>query len=749
MIIGGIDYKIATSKEEMRKAYELVYQNYVEKKFCKLNHHRMRIFLFDSLLETRTFIAKEGDDVLATATLVFDSPIGLPSDGIYKDRIDELRREGKKICEFSKLSTKKDLGTKALRILPNLFRSCWLYAKEINKHSHFCILVEPRNEEYYLKSYFFEKKTAIRLDAKAEDAESIFLEMPIEVEVGASIDKNNSRDLKRYYFHFEDPDIRDIVQELKDTEEEISKINISLQEPRQRRTLALTSEEKKCLEFKFFIIGYNLEQINKNALSQTFKGSNHEAAESYENLMKTLPNWAFGKEKDAIYEKLCDLFFTMGSFTKVIEVATKLRNSTNNNNSVQGRNLQALGQYASGNHEEALKNLKKAEILSRESNDNIRLTCNLQIQGMIQNFHGNYEEALVLVNEAIQAGEKEVPFRSKTYLFLTTFFINSHLGKIRACAEIVKKFKEEIPDPDTEDHFKAQLTYLNCMARYHMLILQNKKAKYYIEKILDKVISKDEMPYNYAVYLTNYAAILISLGEIKEALKVNSEILLLKEHYPLKSYCSYLVQRLNIFLYLCDSNKVQESKKEIEIAVKKLGHKLEDFLEFKHVWILEMLLMGNFDKALELVKSLPAKEIWNKPQLSAGIDMTTIHLLVNKPRVARKYLEATSASFENEIVGTEIDNRELLKIYDKLIDEYYNHLENDIENLFQKIIDENEVMAKATILFFIIQILEVQNKKKAAPGYAELRKYLLNKLESQIKDKGILAIEEFITKRKN
>lgn len=744
MLINGIDYKIASSKDEMKNAYELVYKNYIEKKFCNLNYHKMRIFLFDSLLATRTFIAKKGEEVLATATLVFDSPIGLPSDGIYKDRLDVMRREGKKICEISKLSTKRELGSDALRILPYLFRSCWLYAKEINKHSHFCILIEPQNEIFYLKTFFFEKNTDIRLDPKAEDAESIFLEMPLDLNEKAAKNLDNPRAKKRYQMHFEDPDITNILDEFTNAENEISRINISLLEPRQRRTLALTSEEKKCLEFKFFIIGYNLEQINKNAQSQTYQGANHEATESYENLMKTLPTWAFSKEKDIIYEKLCDLFFTMGSYNKVMEVATKLKNSTNNNMSVQGRNLYALGQYAAGNFELAIKNLKEAEFLSRESNDNIRLTTNLHIQGMIFNFQGKYEEALDKVSEAIIRGEECVPFKRKTYLYLTAFFINSHLGKIKACEKIVKVFQKEIPAPEKEDHFKSLLTYYNCMARFYMLILQNQKAKIFVEKILNKIISKDEMPFNYAVYLTNYAAVLIALGETRKALEVNAEILLLKMNYPLKSYVGYLAQKYLFLLFINNLDAITECKNEINAAIKQIGDKKFNLIEYKNAILVEHFLKREFKKSLSILKELAPIEKWNKPQLNGDLDMTTIHLLMNNPKKARQCLAAENSAKENELVDTALDNKLLIDIYFKLIDNSIENIAEDIDFLFKNKIDKDEVMAKALILFYIIQILDVQNKKKPKNIFAETRKKLMSYLAIIIAGKEIPLFEKFI-----
>ena len=705
----------------------------------------MRIFLFDSLLATRTFIAKEGEEVLATATLVFDSPIGLPSDGIYKDRLDELRRAGKTICEISKLSTKRDLGAKALQILPYLFRSCWLYTKEINKHSHFCILVEPQNEKYYSKTYLFEKNTDIRLDAKAEYAESIFLEMPIDLKKKSSENLNNPRNIKRHQMHFADPDIKEILEEFSEAESEISKINITLLEPRQKRTLALTSEEKKCLEFKFFIIGYNLEQINKNALSQTYKGSNHEAAESYQNLMKTLPTWAFSKEKDAIYEKLCDLFFTMGSFEKVMEVAGKLKNSTNNNMSVQGRNMQAVGLYSSGKYEEALSCLKEAEMLSRASNDNVRLTCNLQIQGMIYNFQGNYEKALTLMNEGILVGEKEVPFRSKTFLYITAFFANSHLNKIKACQEIVEKFKVEIPSPETEDHFKSLLNYYNCMARFHMLILQHQKAKVFIERILNKIINKEEMPFNYAVYLTNYATISLILGDLNKASRINEEILELKELYPLKAYFGYLVQKFWLLVFKNNTDALNACRIEIENTANMIGDKNDSFVEFENALMLEHLINGRFEKALSIFKGLDKVKRWNKPLLSGTLDLTTLHLLTKNPKKARQSLEEKFLPMENELVGTVIDNIDLIKIYFKLIDNSIESLAVDIENLFRDKIHQDEIVPKALILFYIIEIIGIQNKKKPKKEFVEVRSKLFDILERITAGKDLIVFEKFIS----
>jgi tetratricopeptide (TPR) repeat protein len=727
MLIDSIEYKIASNTEEIKKAYELVYENYIEKKFCNLNYHKMRIFLFDSLTTTRTFIAKDGENVLATTTLVFDSPIGLPSEEIYKDRLETLRNQGKKICEISKLSTQRVLGAKALAILPLLFRSCWLYAKEINPHNHFCIMVEPQNEGFYKKYYYFENHSEIRLDHKANEASSILLEMPIDITIKPSLLKN-ARSNKIYQMHFQDPNCQIILTEFREAEANLSKINISLLAPRKNRTLALSGEEKKYLEFKFFIIRYNLEQISKYALSQSQKGGYHEAAESYERLMKTLPSWAFSKEKDQIYEHLCDFFFTTGAYAKLVEMGKRLQNSTNQSASIQGRNMQALGTYCLKEIEKSFQLLDEAEKMARELNEMSMLSHNLHIRAMILNHQGKHQTALPIINEALSVCQNRIPFRTNTYVFITAQAIFEHLGKIKDCKKITQIFMKEIPKPEEESNYKVLINYYSSLSRYSVMAINHQEAVNYFEIIIYKLGKKEEMPYNYAVHLSIYSRCLLFTGELQKAKQKITEALALKEYYFTQEYLSYLTGKFLILLFYDDQQKIDECKSEILNCCDKIGKKLEELTGYQQNLMLELQLKNNPSQLLKLLTNAEKITKWNKPQFSTEIDFATIYLLLGKPEKALKFLKKDFTPFELEIVGSEIDNKNLIQIYFNLANNKLNSLVNDVINLFQIDIPKNEIILKGLILLNMIRIIDLQNKKKPQQNFKLIRKQLIDLL---------------------
>jgi tetratricopeptide (TPR) repeat protein len=703
----------------------------------------MRIFLFDSLLTTRTFIAKEGEEVIATTTLVFDSEVGLPSDGIYKDRLDKLRSSDKSICEISKLSTRRDLGAKALRILPYLFRSCWLYAKNINPHNYFCIMVEPQNEGFYQKSYFFENNSEIRLDHKAGEAQSILLEMPINYSKD-SFDLSNARSSKLYHMHFEDPKIEEIEDELKNAEETISRINLSLQPTRKSRTLALTSEEKKFLEFKFFIIRYNLDQISKYALSQSSKGWLHDALDSYENLMKTIPSWAFSKEKDKIYEKLTELFLSTSSYDKLIEVSKKLKNSSNTSASIQGRNTLAFGLYLKGDAEEAFAMLKEAELMAREHKDNIRLYRNYYNKAMILNHQRKFKEALLLINEALETCKNEISFRESSTIQYMAFCINQHLGKIKACKALSEKLIKEFHDIESEKDVRILANYYSCLSRYNIFSMHSKKAATYSEILIKNSPKKEETPWHYAANLSNYSLCLLAMGEIDIALQKIEESLSLKVFYPTINYLSFLIKKFNLLVYKANQAETISCKIELDLTLKMLDRKAGDFVELQEIFILEHQIKGEFPKILKVVESLKKENVFNKPQLAGVIDMSTVYLLLDKPKKASKYLLADLKTFEEELVGSDLDNNRLMKIYFNLVDNKLETLNNDINELFTLDLQPEEVIAKSKILKNILQIIDVRNKKRPTASYHDVRNKIVDLFKSVIKGKNIPVFEKLL-----
>lgn len=111
-----------------------------------------------------TLVASADENTLATITVGFDSPAGLLADQLYKDEIDQLRRRGKRLCEFIKLAV--DGGVRSKQVLAAIFHICHIYAKEVTHHSDLFIEVNPRHVAFYQRMLGFVQLGDERLNTR-------------------------------------------------------------------------------------------------------------------------------------------------------------------------------------------------------------------------------------------------------------------------------------------------------------------------------------------------------------------------------------------------------------------------------------------------------------------------------------------------------------------------------------------------------------------------------------------------------
>ena len=110
--------------------------------------------LKDSSSNRITLIAGEGDALLGTITIGFDSPDGLLVDELFRDEADALRRAGREVCEFTKLAI--DRVVKSKRVLASLFHVAYAIAHRLNGIHDLLIEVNPRHIRYYQEMLGFE-----------------------------------------------------------------------------------------------------------------------------------------------------------------------------------------------------------------------------------------------------------------------------------------------------------------------------------------------------------------------------------------------------------------------------------------------------------------------------------------------------------------------------------------------------------------------------------------------------------------
>lgn len=170
---------VANGPKLRQKAYELVYKLYAEKGFTRNKDSDLWLSIFDALPATTTFVSQDAQGRIEGAlTVVFDSPIGLPADELYRAEIDLVRNSGRQICEIVSLGV-SNTARNASKILAGLYYCAYVLAWHNRKASTLVITVNPQHEEFYCKHMLFEKIGPERSFAKVNGAPSVLLKIPI------------------------------------------------------------------------------------------------------------------------------------------------------------------------------------------------------------------------------------------------------------------------------------------------------------------------------------------------------------------------------------------------------------------------------------------------------------------------------------------------------------------------------------------------------------------------------------------
>jgi hypothetical protein len=116
-----------------------------------------------------TFLAYDEGVIVGTVGVRLDSPLRLAADDLYREEIAQLRSEGRRLCEFTRLAV--DSTTASKPVLAGLFHTAYLFASKVKDYTHAVIEVNPRHVDYYGKALKFEaigpERMNLRVNAPA------------------------------------------------------------------------------------------------------------------------------------------------------------------------------------------------------------------------------------------------------------------------------------------------------------------------------------------------------------------------------------------------------------------------------------------------------------------------------------------------------------------------------------------------------------------------------------------------------
>jgi hypothetical protein len=227
-----LEFCPARTFDELQQAYALVYANYVSRGYCAPHPSQMRFSLHNALPQALTFVGKIRGAVTATVSLLPDSPLGLPLDRIYREQVEPLRQQGRRLAEVALLSDRRDVDSGERLAIPllRLFKLVFDYCRHLRVDDLLVTCSATRHEGYYARFLAFERfgphvpldtvngqlTTLLRLDMHRVDdvqchsslVKGFFLENPVPAEFFSQRFRHNEVTLRRLF-----AELRPLLQE--------------------------------------------------------------------------------------------------------------------------------------------------------------------------------------------------------------------------------------------------------------------------------------------------------------------------------------------------------------------------------------------------------------------------------------------------------------------------------------------------------------------------------------------------------
>jgi hypothetical protein len=181
-----LEVRLARDGNELRAAFSLVHDRYVERGYMRPTPSGHRVVLHHALPTTDLFVAKVTGRVVATATLIRDSVLGLPADALYGDDLDPLRTAGRRIAEVSALAAAA--GTSRGVVL-RLVALIAVYAARLGRVDDLFVTVNPRHVAFYERVIGFRRAGEVRPYDAVNGAPAAGLRLDL---VGATRDRRRA-----------------------------------------------------------------------------------------------------------------------------------------------------------------------------------------------------------------------------------------------------------------------------------------------------------------------------------------------------------------------------------------------------------------------------------------------------------------------------------------------------------------------------------------------------------------------------
>jgi hypothetical protein len=202
--------RLAHSQERVNNASMLIQRMYMQRGYDVSGMQKVP--------DRITLMASQSEAVVGTLTLGIDSGNGLMADENYKEEVDRLRANGRKVCELTKFAVDQTRGSK--RVLAGLFHIAYIYGRVLHNQTDVVIEVTPKHALFYKRMLGFEPFGEERLNTRVNTL-GVLLRLQIDYvdhqisRWGGKTDSDAARAERSLYpYFFSKEDETGIVQRL-------------------------------------------------------------------------------------------------------------------------------------------------------------------------------------------------------------------------------------------------------------------------------------------------------------------------------------------------------------------------------------------------------------------------------------------------------------------------------------------------------------------------------------------------------
>jgi hypothetical protein len=155
-VIESLTIEIARSQDDLMGAFRLVYDSYLRAGLIQPSQDQIRVTAYHLLPTTEVFIAKCGEEVVSTLSLMIDGKLGIPMEQMYPEEVNSFRARGLKVAEVGCLADRRQRPS---RYLETFFQMTRLMAQAARYRGVDMLIaaMHPRHARFYRQWLGFEQ----------------------------------------------------------------------------------------------------------------------------------------------------------------------------------------------------------------------------------------------------------------------------------------------------------------------------------------------------------------------------------------------------------------------------------------------------------------------------------------------------------------------------------------------------------------------------------------------------------------